>query len=118
MILELPVRWTEDKEIDKDKFLIEGESYKTEKLYTYGRLLIDTEDVGPYYDIDKEHTLISDKLGRSFTLCIPLDEFKKIMVQYTGLAIVKVSSVILTPNMENVKPKTKTKPKDDDILFD
>lgn len=118
MILELPIRWTETKEVDKDRAMIEGDSYVAEKIYTYGRLLIDTADIGPYYDIDTEHTLIKDKLGMPYTLCVPLDEFKKIMVQYTGLAIVKVHAVFLEPNKGNVKPeKPKQTEDDDDILF-
>ena len=116
MILELPIRWTEEKEIDKDRVVIEGDLYRNEKIYTYGKLLIDTADIGPYYDIDAEHTLIKDKLGMPYTLCIPLDEFKRIMVQYTGLAIVKVHPVYLEPNKGNVKPKP-NEPEDDDILF-
>ncbi len=52
MRLELPVRWNEaDKETDKLNELTDGK-VAPELKYTYGKLSIDSEDIGPYYEID------------------------------------------------------------------
>lgn len=119
MQLELPVRWEEQEEIDRDRYLVEGEDYKVEKKYTYGRLLINSEEIGPYYDIDPLHTMINDSLGKIYTVVIPLEDFKKIMVEYTGKAILKIKAVTIIPNPGNPDSSDSSdKSTDDGIIFD
>ena len=61
MRLELPVRWNEtDKEAEKFNELVKGEQVAPAK-YSYGKLSIDSDDIGPYYEIDSGHIMINDK---------------------------------------------------------
>lgn len=94
MRLELPVRWAEsDGESEKLEELTDGKVKAKEPKYTYGRLSISSEDIGPYYDVDKDHTVINDKLGKVYVVAVPFDEFKKIFTEVTGLAIMSIQSV-------------------------
>lgn len=118
MRLELPVRWTEtDKEIEKLNEILDGKTPTTESKYSYGRLSIDSEDIGPYYDIDSNHTMINDRLGKMYCVVVPFNEFKKIFTEVTGKAILAIQT---TEEYKASKPKRK---KDidtdiDDILND
>lgn len=116
MKLELPVRWTEkDKENEKLEELI-GETNESKPVYSYGRLLIDSEDIGPYYDIDENHTMINDKLGKVYCVTIPINNFKKIMTEVTGDAIMSIQvreEKPVTPVKRLPKPP---KNDEDDIL--
>lgn len=113
MQLELPIRWTEtDVEASKEEELIKGEVAKEKLKYSYGKLLISVNDIGPYYDIDPNHTMINDKLGKMYCVTIPIDQFKKILTEITGNAImtVKVREELSLP-----KPSRRSNPpKSDD----
>lgn len=92
MRLELPVRW-EEQDKDADKYGDMIKPIESKKKYSYGRLSICAEDIGPYYDIDSKHTMINDKLGKVYCVCVPFDQFKKIYTETTGQAILAVQSV-------------------------
>lgn len=88
MTLELPVRWTEkDTESEKLSELLNKEE---KHIFTYGKLVIDSEDIGPYYDIDDSHIIINDKLGKVYCIVIPINHFKKILTEVTGKAIMSI----------------------------
>ena len=91
MQLELPIRWTEtDKENYKMEELLKGNAAEEKIKYSYSRLLIDAHSIGPYYDLDENHTMINDKLGKIYCVTIPLDQFKKILTEITGNAIMTI----------------------------
>ena len=91
MQLELPVRWNEtDIEKSKLRELTEGEDVEKVTKYSYGKLLISVDEIGPYYDIDADNTMINDKLGKVYCITIPINQFKKIMTEITGKAIMTI----------------------------
>lgn len=117
MQLELPIRWTEtNKEEQKKEELIHGEFAEPKITYSYSRLLIDSSDIGPYYDLDANNTMINDKLGKVYCVTIPLDEFKKIYTEITGKAImsIQVKREIIKPPKDDKKKKNDN---DNDILL-
>lgn len=92
MRLELPVRWTEsDKETEKLAELTDGKISSNIK-YSYGKLSIDSEDIGPYYDIDDRHTMINDRLGKLYCITVPFHDFKKIYTEVSGKAILAIQT--------------------------
>lgn len=110
MRLELPVRWTEtDKEAQKFDEVTKGEATESSIKYSYGKLSIDSNDIGPYYDIDDRHIMLNDKNGKVYCVAVPFHEFKKIFTEVTGMAILAVHT---TEEYEAKKPRKK---KDDDI---
>lgn len=116
MKLELPVRWAEtDEEQSKTDELIHGDK-ATEKIkYSYGKLLIDANDIGPYYDIDENHTIINDALGKTYVITIPIDQFKKIMTEITGHAIMAIQ--VRTEYKDQTTKKKNSKDSNDNILL-
>lgn len=113
MQLELPVRWSEtDKESTKKDKLLYGEDAIERIKYSYGKLLIDSGDVGPYYDIDQNHTMINDKLGKLYCVTIPIDQFKKIMTEITGKAIMILQ--VRQEYSQTPAPRRRRTPKKDD----
>lgn len=119
MQLELPIRWTEtDKEATKNEELIRGEIIEEKVKYTYGKLLIRSEDIGPYYDLDRNNTMINDKIGKVYCVTIPIDQFKKILTEVTGNAIMAIQVREDSPIPKSPrKPPSKPKNDDDDILM-
>ena len=91
MRLELPVRWneTDREELEKIK---DTTGTLPEPKYTYGKLSIDSGDIGPYYDIDDRHTMVNDKNGKVYCVAVPFHEFKKIFTEVTGQAILAVQT--------------------------
>lgn len=115
MRLELPVRWNEiDKETDKLNDLTDGK-VKAESKFTYGKLSIDSGDIGPYYDIDDRHTMINDKNGKLYCVAVPFHEFKKIFTEVTGQAILAVQT---SEEYRASKPRRKRPDEDTDIEGD
>lgn len=90
MILELPVRWTEEDKETENLENILGDKADVKKKYSYGKLLIEAGDIGPYYDIDENHTMINDRLGKMYCVVIPISHFKKIITEVTGKAIMVI----------------------------
>lgn len=116
MQLELPVRWTEtDKERSRTEELLRGELAEEKVKHTFGRLLINSDDIGPYYSLDENHTMINDRLGKLYCITIPIDEFKKILTEVTGKAImaIHVREQPTRPTPTKKKPRNS----DDDILL-
>ncbi|MEI6887627.1 MAG: hypothetical protein WCK31_05345 [bacterium] len=116
MWLELPVRWSEeDKSTKKVEELIHGESLSEKMVHTYGKLIIDAMDIGPYYNYDSINTMINDKLGKVYCVTIPINEFRKILTEVTGNAIMTI-----TVKTDTIKDKPPTRGKesnlDDDII--
>jgi len=108
MRLELPVRWTEtDKEAERINELTNSDP-KPESKYSYGRLSIDSEEIGPYYDIDDRHIMVNDKNGKIYCVAVPFDEFKKIFTEVTGKAILALQT------KEEYKSSRPKKKKNDD----
>lgn len=116
MQLELPVRWSEtDRKATKEDMIINGDD-STEKIkHSYGRLLIDSSDIGPYYDIDDRNTMINDKLGKMYCVTIPLDQFKKILTEVTGKAIMAIQSREELPKQSR-RSRPRSNEDDDNIL--
>lgn len=115
MILELPIRWTEtDREASKEEELIRGDKAEEKVKYTYGKLLIKAEDIGPYYDLDPHNTMINDKLGKVYCVTIPVDQFKKIMTEITGNAIMALQVREEIPSKPKRPPQPPSRPKNDD----
>jgi len=110
MQLELPIRWSEtDRERSKTEELIRGDAAEEKIKYSFSKLLINSEDVGPYYSLDEENTMINDRLGKVYCVTIPIDQFKKIMTEITGKAIMSIQ-VRETPS-----PRQNGRPKRDDV---
>lgn len=96
--LELPVRWNEsDRESEKLEELTDGKVKSKEPKYSYGRLSINSEDIGPYYEIDDRHTMVNDKLGKVYCIVVPFHDFKKIMTETTGVAVLSIQTTEGTP---------------------
>jgi len=115
MRLELPVRWNEhDKNAEKLNDILNKEE-ETEPKYLYGTLLIDSEDIGAYYDISPLYTMINDKNGKLYCVGVPIHDLKKIMTEVTGQVILKVHT---TQEYKATKPRKKRDDTDgiDDIL--
>lgn len=112
MRLELPVRWNEtDKEAEKFNELVKGDT-PTPPRYSYGKLSIDSDDIGPYYEIDSTHIMINDKNGKLYCVAVPFFEFKKIFTEVTGKAILAVQT---TEEYKSSKPRKKRDNNLDDI---
>ena len=115
MRLELPIRWNEaDKEIEKLNELTNGQT-AVEQKFTYGKLSIDSNDIGPYYDIDDRHTMINDKNGKIYCVAVPFNDFKKIFTEVTGQAILAVQT---SEEYRISKPPRKRRPDDNNIEGD
>lgn len=111
MQLELPVRWTETQtETSEIEELI---NKKAKEKYSYGKLLINSEDIGPYYDIDDNNTMINDRLGKMYCVTIPLNQFKKILTEVTGRAIMAIQ---VKEEYKQDKSKPRKQDTDEDIL--
>ncbi len=118
MQLELPVRWSEtDKKAMREEELINGEDAVEIIKHSYGKLLIDSADIGPYYDIDATHTMVNDKFGKLYCIVVPVDQFKRIMTEITGKAIMSIQAREDIPSKPNRK-RPRTKDDDDNILGD
>ena len=118
MQLELPIRWDETDKKEEELNELLNKPINTKK-HTYGRLLIDSADIGPYYDLDDHTTMINDRLGKVYCVMIPLDQLKKILTEVTGKAIMSIQvreEKIQKPN----KPPTNRRSSndEDDILKD
>ena len=112
MQLELPIRWDEStKEVNE----IDEIKEKTKEKYSYSKLLISVHDIGPYYDLDENHTMINDKLGKVYCVTIPIDQFKKILTEITGNAIMTIQVREEFPKPSRRNPP-KQKDDDDDML--
>lgn len=112
--LELPVRWEEqNKDVEKYGDMLKS----TDKKYSYGKLSIDAGDIGPYYDMDDRHTMVNDKLGKVYCIAVPFNEFKRILTETTGQAILSIQT---TEEYISNKPKRnknddKKNPNKDDL---
>lgn len=113
MRLELPVRWNEtDKEAEKFNEIVKGEGASAPVKYTYGKLSIDSEDIGPYYEIDDRHIMINDMNGKMYCVAVPFHEFKKIFTEVTGKAILSVQT---SEEYKSSKPRKRRDNNLDDI---
>lgn len=118
MWLELPIRWTEtDRKNQKMEDLLNGEHAVEKTVFNYGKLVIDAADIGPYYDLDANNIMINDKLGKIYCVTIPLSQFRKILTEVTGNAIMTIT--VKTGDPVKDAPPTRAKPQsdNDDILM-
>lgn len=113
MNLELPVRWTE-KDAESEK-LSEILNKEEKHIYTYGKLVINADEIGTYYDIDESHTMINDKFGKLYCVVIPINNFKKILTEVTGKAIMSIQ-VKEEPSRSRRTPPPTPSSDEDDIL--
>jgi hypothetical protein len=119
MKIQFPVRWTDKKKLDKDEKLTRNaliedpEDLEGPVEYSYGSLVLDTEDIRGYNDIDENHCVIRTYQGDSFCVAIRIEELKSILVELTGENITIISRV---PPKSEKKPKRK-KDNDNDIII-
>ena len=115
MRLELPVRWNEtDRELERLSELTDGKIKADNPKYTYGRLSIDSSEIGVYYDMDPDHIMINDKNGKVYCVAVPFNDFKKIFTEVTGQAILSIQAERQLPP-QPTQPKKRRDRGDSDI---
>lgn len=124
MKVQLPVRWSDHKKLDKDveqlKRLLEGEeSPESEVEYMFGSVVLDTKDIRAYNDLDEDHCILRTYFNDSYCIALGLDNLKSIMAELTGENVVVIQKVELKPTGKKKRPRKgdgSISPEDDLII--